>query len=175
MLILEQLVALSHFELNPTYSLLTPKRIHTTYYHLVKQVCHTTFLFLHGIGRTCLENLMLHFQNHGLAPRLHGNVKHLPHNTLSFSSVETVVRFLVNYAANNAILLPGHIPGHRNTDVKLLPSSVSKRSVWRLYSDSAESAGDVKSVAYSTFNKLWKSLVTSITIMKPMSDLCGTC
>ena len=175
MLILGQLAALSHFELNPKYSLLTPKRVHTTYYHLRKQVCRTTFLFLHGIGRTRLENLMLHFQNHGLAPRLHGNVKHLPHNALSFSSVETVVRFLVNFAATNAILLPGRIPGYRNTDVKLLPSSLSKRRIWRLYSDSAESAGDVKSVAYSTFNKLWKSLVPSITIMKPMSDLCWTC
>ncbi len=40
--------------------------------------------------------------------------------------------------------------------------------------DSAESDG-VKSVGYSTFNKLWKSLVPSITIMKPMSDLCWSC
>jgi len=175
MLILGQLSALSNFEPNPKYSLLTPRRVHTTYYHLGKRICHTTFRFLHGIGKTSLENLMLHIQDHGTSPRSHGNSKCLSHNALSFSSVENVIQFLVNNATTNAIILPGRIPGYRSTEVKLLPSSVSKRSIWKLYHDSSDSACDMKSVPHSTFNKLWKSLVSSITIMKPMSDLCWTC
>ncbi len=167
LLILGQLSALSSFELNSEYSLIAPERVHTSYCHHGKTICHTTFRFLHCIGKTRLENLMLHIQNHGISPRLHGNLKRLPHNALSFVCVENVIRFLVNYAATNAILLPGRIPGYRSTDIKLLPSSVSKSGIWKLYNDSAESDG-VKSVGYSTFNKLWKSLVPSITI-------CLTC
>ncbi len=82
---------------------------------------------------------MLHIQDHGISLRLHGNLKRLPHNALSFVCVENVIRFLVNYAATNAILLPWRIPGYRSTDIKLLPSSVSKRGIWKLYNDSAES------------------------------------
>ena len=105
LLILGQLSALSSFELNSKYSLIAPKRVHTSYYHHGKRICHTTFRFLHGICKTRLENLMLHIQYHGINPRLHGNLKRLPHNALSFACVENVIQFLVNYAATNAILL----------------------------------------------------------------------
>ena len=40
-----------------------------------------------------------------------------------------MVKFLQNYAEENALLLPGRIPGYKRDDIKLLPSSRSKR-VW---------------------------------------------
>ena len=43
------------------------------------------------------------------------------------------VRFLLNYAEQNGILLPGRVSGYSRSDIKLLPSSVSKRTVWREY------------------------------------------
>ena len=92
--------------------------------------------------------------------------------SLSLSSVEYFVQFLLNYADQN---VPGRIPGYHKTDIKLLPSSVSKRSIWRLCFDSAVCADQIHPVAYSTFNKLWQSLLPSIILMKPMSDLCWTC
>ena len=174
MVLLGQIMALSDITINPQYSLLNQKRVHTTYIHLGKQICLTTFR-LHGVGRSRMENLMTHFQVYGLVPRTHGNLKRLPKHTLSFSLIEYVVKFLVNHAESNAILLPGCIPGYRETDIKLLPSSTSKRSIWRLYHESVLSANDVHPVAYSTFNKLWKSLLPSIILMKPMTDLCWTC
>ena len=93
-------------------------------------------------------------------------------NTLS---TEYVVRFLINYAKQHALLLPGRIPGYSRSDIKLLPSSVSKRTVWRTYQQASDDEPNVHGVAYSTFCRLWRTLLPSVIIMKPMSDLCCTC
>ena len=36
-------------------------------------------------------------------------------------------QFLKSYTEENAILLPGRIPGYKRDDIKLLPSSCSKK------------------------------------------------
>ena len=154
---------------------LARKKKYTKYFHQGKAVCPAMFRFLHSIGETRLKNLVRNFKDDGLSPRTHGNTNKLPHNTLSISSVEFVVRFLLNYADQNCILLPGRIPGYSRSDIKLLPSSISKRTTWRVYQESANSAGNVHPVAYTTFCKLWRSLLPSIVIMKPMTDLCWEC
>lgn len=41
-------------------------------------ICRSTFMFLHCIGRTRLDNLMHQYQENGLVTRSHGNLKHLP-------------------------------------------------------------------------------------------------
>lgn len=74
----------------------------------------------------------------------------------------------------NAMLLPGRIPGYKSSDIKLLPSSTTKRSIWELYVESAAS-GLLRPVGYSTFTRLWRQLLPHIVIMKPMSDLCWIC
>ena len=86
-----------------------------------------------------------------------------------------LLNMLLNFWSIMPILLPGRVPGYRNTDLKLLPSSVCKRGIWKVYKESAESASLVHLVAYTTFCHLWRSLLPSIILMKPMSDLCWTC
>ena len=95
----------------------------------------------------------------------HGNTKRSPAHALSFSSTEFVVRFLLNYPEQNALLLPG-VPGYSSSDIKLLPSSVSKRGIWRCTSDS------MRVVGYSTFTNLWRCLLPLVILMNPMTDLC---
>ena len=106
---------------------------HTTYYHAGKAVCIKTFRFLHTVGEKRLKNLQKNFKENELTPRIHGNVHRRPKHSLSFRCTEYVVRFLINYAEQHALLLPGRIPGYSRSDIKLLPSSVSKRTVWRTY------------------------------------------
>ena len=130
------------------------------------------FRMLHGIGEKRFKNLMKSLKEDGLTPRIHGNTKRKPHHALSLSSVEHVVRFLLNYTEENGLLLPGRVPGYRRTDIKLLPSSLSKRRIWQVYHTAAEEDNHIQSVAYSTFCKFWATLVPSLVIMKPMSDLC---
>ena len=58
---------------------------------------------------------------------------------------------------------------------KLLPSSKSKRAIWKTYEMAANSSEGIQVVAYSTFCQLWQKLLPSIIIMCPMTDLCWQC
>ena len=62
------------------------------------------------------------------------------------------------------MLLPGRIPGVKSAEVKLLPTSITKAQVWRLYKRSLSEHGPV---ALSTFRKLWKDLLPYIVVAKP--------
>ena len=151
------------------------QRASLSLYHQGKPICEKVFCFLHGIGETRYKNLKKSLHSNGLASRSHGNLKRSPAHALSVSSTEFVVRFMLNYTEQNGLLLPGRVPGYSRTDVKLLPSSVSKRLIWRVYQIAAENDGSIHTVAYTTFNRLWRTLLPSIVIMRPMTDLCWQC
>jgi hypothetical protein len=51
------------------------------------------------------------------------------------------VNFINNYAEDNAIVIPGHHPGHKYFGGKLLPSHVTKAAVRRLYKESNTTLG----------------------------------
>lgn len=88
--------------------------------------------------------------------------------------VERVVKFTMNVSEEQALFLPGRVPGFKRIDVKLLPSSVTKCKLWKTYKDSCAAAGHV-AVGYSKFCDLWRQLCPFIVIMRPASDLCWTC
>ena len=136
-------------------------------------VCIKTFCFLHTIGLSKFKVIKASFEQNGLVPRKRPYTK--PRHALRLSDIEHVVKFITNYAEEHAILLPGRIPGYKRDDLKLLPSSTTKRAVWSLYRDSAESTSDVKLVCYSSFCSLWRQLLPQIIVTQPMSDLCWTC
>ena len=146
------------------------KRSFTCFKHRGHDVCMTTFCFLHTIGKVKFQSS---FESNGLCPRKRPYVK--PHHALRLADIEYVVSFIRNYAEDHAILLPGRIPGYKQDDVVLLPSSTTKITVWNLYHAAAENAPDVKAVGYSSFCSLWKQLLPQILVCKPMSDLCWTC
>ena len=94
---------------------------------MVRIYVKKTFTFLHGIGKDRLRNVKDSYLVNGLETRVHGNTKRLPHNHLTHAVITNVTKILKNYAEENAILLPGRIPGHKRDDIKLLPSSRSKK------------------------------------------------
>ena len=145
---------------------------YTSFFHQGKPVCRRMFQFLHGIGIKRMKNLMRSMKENGLTLRVHGNTNRKPKHALSYTTTEYIVRFLFNFAEQHALVLPGRVPGYSWIDIQLLPSSLSKRAVWRVY---REAVGAVHAVAYSTFCLLWRSVVPSIVIMKPRSDLCWQC
>ena len=73
------------------------------------------------------------------------------------------------------LLLPGRVPGYSRTDIKLLPFSTSKKRIWLVYQEAAQQDPSVHPVAYTTFCRLWRQLLPSLLLMKPMTDLCWTC
>ena len=95
-------------------------------YH-AHEMCKTTFGFLYGVGRQRIMALKESYLTNGLETRIHGNTKRPPHNQMTYRAICNVVKFLQNYAEQNAILLPGRLPNYKKDDIKLLPSSCSKK------------------------------------------------
>ena len=78
---------------------------YTTFHHAGKIVCGKTFRFLHVVGEKRVYNLSKSLGENGLTPRTHGNKHKRPKHSLSFESTEYVVRFLISYAEQHALLL----------------------------------------------------------------------
>ena len=74
----------------------------------------------------------------------------------------------------NAVLLPGRIPGFKKEDIKRLSSSETKMSVWRQFKKACEESGK-DAVSYTKFIHLWEQFHPNVVVAKPMSDLCLTC
>ena len=84
------------------------------------------FLHFDGISYSRFRRLKEHYELHSIFPRTHRNTNRLPENTLPYSTIEDVQAFLLNYVEENAITLPGRIPGFKSDDVKVLSSSETK-------------------------------------------------
>lgn len=70
--------------------------------------------------------------------------------------------------------LPGRIPGFRRADIRVLPTTETKSSVWRKYKKEMLEAGH-RAVGNSTFRKYWRQLLPGVVIGRPMTDLCWRC
>jgi len=89
-----------------------------------------------------LTALIKWYRENGLQPRRKQSGGRInSKRNLSFQDVESVVRFLVNFAEVNAIILPGRVASFYKWDVKILPSSETRSSVWRKYKASVISDG----------------------------------
>lgn len=132
------------------------------------------FLHSYGLSDSRFWRLKEHYQNHGVSLRTHGNTKRLPHNTVSQATIEGVKAFLSNYVEENAISLPGRIPGFKSDEIKVLSSSETKKSVWRAYEVPCE-ASDLQALRNMKFLQLWEQFYPNMVVAKPMTDLCFTC
>ena len=104
------------------------RKMSSNFMHQGHNVCKVTFAFLYGVGiNHRVLALRKHYQEHGMETRIHQNSNRAPAQALSFDDINRIVKYLHQYAEQHAILLPGRIPGQKRDDVKLLPSSSSKR------------------------------------------------
>ena len=97
------------------------------YMHKGYHVCRNTFTFLHGVGKHKVQAIKRHFLDNGISTREHGNNGNHPKHALTFSMILGILQFIQNYAEQHAILLPGRIPGFKQDNVKVLPSSDTKK------------------------------------------------
>ena len=139
-----------------------------------KRICRKTFLFWHCISKNKFCSLVKHYRDNGLSLRVHGNKKRLPSWTVPSETVEKVVKYILNLAEEQALLLPGRVPGFQRTDVRLLPSVPTKHRLWKTYCEICASHGEQRD-GYSKFCDLWNQLCPFVLIMRPATDLCWTC
>ena len=98
------------------------KKTQVVFFFQGQRICKETFLFLYCLSQTQFFSLVKHYKKNRLTLRVHGNKKQLPSSSLSAETVENVVKFILNVTEEQALLLPGRIPGFKQADVKLLPS-----------------------------------------------------
>ncbi|XP_035826079.1 uncharacterized protein LOC106011983 [Aplysia californica] len=169
-------IHLSAFTIRPKQKSQTERKAsRTDYFHHGQRICRDTFTFIHAISREKLTALIVHYKEHGISPRQHGNLKKLPSNSLSFKDTRNVVDFIVNYAEDHAIMLPGRTPHNWVSDVKLLPTNCSKKSVFDQYSETLSSVPESRVVSYRSFRRIWAALLPFIRTMPPATDLCWVC
>ena len=56
-----------------------------------------------------------------------------PHNAFTVKDVQHVKSFITSYTEENAISLPGRIPGYKDYKISLLPSDKSKHAIHHIY------------------------------------------
>ena len=137
-------------------------------------ICKEMFLHLYGIGYSRFRRLKEHYQEYGICPRTQGNTKRVPRNATSEKSLEAVHAFIENYVEENAIVLPGRIPGFKSEEIRLLSSSETKTSARKEYERTC-SASNEKAVSYRKFLQLWDEFYPDVVVARPMTDLCLTC
>lgn len=106
------------------------KQSQTLYLIKGQRVCRETYMFCHQIKVKRLKRLLKMYNDNGLVAKVHhGNAKKIAKNSTSFSDTKYVVKFLINYAEQHAICLLGRSSTVFNTNLKVLPSSDSKKNL----------------------------------------------
>ena len=80
------------------------ERIYSTYLFGGQRVCRRTYQFLLGVGKDRLQAIKATYIKDGITTHTHGNTKRLPHNALTYEDITQIVKFLSNYAEEQAIL-----------------------------------------------------------------------
>ena len=159
----------------PIHTKVSERKIASVRFYLFRvQVCKKTYLFAHGIGEKRYRNLCKHFDLNGVTPRIHKNLKRVPHNACSVEEEKHIITFIQNFADCNAMPLPGRMPNMKDYSVMMLPSDITKSGIWGNYVSSCSQSG-IRAVGLTKFKYAWALYLPHISVMKISSDLCDTC
>ena len=73
--------------------------------------------------------------------------------------VKHIKSFIISYGQDNALPLPGRIPGYREENIQLISTSDSKKNVWKTHTNLCES-NEERTVSYSHIFELWEQFGT---------------
>lgn len=94
-----------------------------------------------SISKDKLTALIKWYKENGLVPRKKKSGGRRGKRCLELDDVRRVIQFVSTYAEKNAISLPGRVSTQYRANVQLLPTSVTKSDVFRLYEQSVLAAG----------------------------------
>ncbi|KAJ8308706.1 hypothetical protein KUTeg_013580 [Tegillarca granosa] len=150
------------------------KQFHCEFHFKDKVICREAFKICYAIGEIVLRNIIIHMKNNGNTPRTHGNRGKKPHNAFNFNDIETIVKFINNYADENGMPFPAPPRGRDEIPIVYLHSSENKRSIHKVYEDACI-ANEQRAAKYSAFTDIWNTCCGHIKISKPEEDVCGKC
>ena len=150
------------------------QKVRIQYLHKGQTICKVLWLYLHCIGKDKLEAYIKHYRLNGVETRIHKNTKKRPAKSLAYGDTRRVVDFVINFSEIHGYKLPGRSPKHWVTDPMLLPTNVTKKTVYDEYQKLCEDSG-YRCVKYRTFRHIWQHLCPFVTTQMPATDLCWTC
>lgn len=105
--------------------------LHVTHYFADISICRDLYFFLYNLGVKRYKNLLQHYDQHGIVPRVHKSTQKVPKrsNVISEDMIKNVTTFITTLAEKTALPLPGRLPEFRDFKVMKLPSSETKYSV----------------------------------------------
>lgn len=68
---------------------------------------------MHRLHKNRFYSLVKHYRLNRVSLRTHGKKKRLPSSAFSAATIERVVKFIMNVAEDQALLLPGRVPGFK--------------------------------------------------------------
>lgn len=169
----KKLSAKSHYATN---DLLLKHKI--PYYFADVPICRTIYLFLHDLGLKRYKNIIEHYDQYGIAQRIHKSSGKASNrkNVVQASDIQNIVKFINTYAEKVAVPLPGRMPQFRDYKVMKLPSTDTKSSIYRKYVNAANDCQPpLRLVKQRTFECIWSTYCPYIATMKPADDLCDVC
>ena len=149
-------------------------RPHTSFSFRGIRICSDMFLLLHAMSDKRFKNICKHFDSEGLVERIHGNVRRLPSNTCTNVQIDDLVAFIDNVAQSHAMPLPGRMPNHRDSRVLLLPTDMTKASIYLKYVESCQ-RNQTSPVGRTKFHTVWSEVRAHVVTMRPADDLCMDC
>ena len=148
---------------------------YTTFHHAGKAVCGKTFRFLHIIGNKRLKNLAKNLRENGLT---HAHTATHTNDPKTHCLLRQVSLWSGFSSAMQSKMDFSFLSKHLDTVIQIsssFPLPYQKKGIWKMYHSAAEEHVGIHPVAYTTFCCLWRTLLPSVTIMKPRTDLCWTC
>ena len=150
-------------------------RFRTDFQFRGQPVCEKLFRFVFGCGIRMLKNVKKNFAEAGMELQQHKNVrKSSLVRAIPFEIRKDAVNFVNNFALQHALVLPGRVPATRNLDLKLLPSTMTKKYVYDEYKAACNEI-QATHMKRSSWYATWNTLCPYIAIQKPRSDLCPEC
>ena len=122
-----------------------------------------------------LKNVKKQFLREGIVPKQHSNISKPSNDRASeFFKRKQACTFIQNFAENNALVMPGRMTNYKNPDLKLLPSSMSKKYVYELYRDALKETDD-EAISLRLWYQTWHELCGNVVVQLPRTDLCSLC
>ena len=150
------------------------KRTLTPYHFQGHRVCRDTFVFQHTMSIARIKAIKQHEMENRMCPRCE------PRCSLTIQPSCPTLRMLSGTSFSTQRTTPfsflaGYLATRGMDDLQLLPSSTTKREVWKFYHCTASADSDTKAVGYSLFCTFWRKLTPQVVVTHPTSDLCWIC
>ena len=99
--------------------------------------------FIYRVSKKRLENLLSHWKQHGITPRVKksGGRNVMNKRLYTFEDMGRTKDFIQHYADTHGLLLPGRTPGFRKDGVILMPSCETKVKIYNAYKEACSQEG----------------------------------